>query len=37
MFRALLAHNQPAYNCIKQLLNVKQLFYTAVGRLIIGQ
>ena len=37
MFRALLAHNKTAYSCIKQLLNVKQLFYTAVGRPIIGQ
>jgi len=37
MFRALLAYNQAAYSCIKQLLNVKQLFYTVVGRLIMSQ
>jgi len=35
-FRALLAYNQAAYNCIKQLLNIKQMFYTTVGCLIIG-
>jgi len=37
MFRALLAYNQAAYNCIEQLLNVKKLFYTIAGRLIEGQ
>jgi len=37
MFRALLVHIQAACNCMKQLLNVKQPFYTAAGHLIIGQ